>query len=220
MSARPAPIGILGGTFDPIHFGHLRLAHEAAELCGLTRVRLVPGGTPPHRERPGTPAQARLDMARLAAAGNPLLEVDDREVRRAGPGYTVDTLLELRAELGEAQPLCLLVGADAFLGFPTWSRWPRLFELAHVIVAARPGFVLDAATLPGPLAEQTTGRIADEAAALAAAPAGRVFVAAIPPLAISATALRDKLASGRSVRYLLPDAVLQYIATHHLYGVQ
>jgi nicotinate-nucleotide adenylyltransferase len=220
MSTAAAPVGMLGGTFDPIHFGHLRLAHEIAEQCGLAQVRLVPGGTPPHRDVPGTPAEARLEMAKLAAAGNRLLVVDDREVRRTGPGYTVDTLLELRAELGAAQPLCLLVGADAFLGFPGWSRWLQLFELAHVVVAGRPGYSLDGAGLPPALAEQAAARVTRERAALAEAPAGRVFVAQIPPLAISATAIRERLAAGRSARYLLPDAVLQYIELHHLYGVQ
>src|SRR5882672_1998270 len=122
-----APIGILGGTFDPVHFGHLRLAEELAQTLRLAEVRFVPSGTPPHRAQPRTGTAHRLAMVRLAAAGNPLFNVDEREVRRSGPAYTFDTLTELRAELGAATPLVLLVGADAFLDFAAWHRWHELF---------------------------------------------------------------------------------------------
>ena len=138
-----APIGILGGTFDPIHYGHLRLAEELAGTLKLDQVRLVPSGTPPHRSAPGVSAAHRLAMVELAAAGNPRFSVDGREVRRTGPGYTFDTLAELRKEAGDTRPLALLVGADAFLEFATWHRWHEIFGLAHIAVAHRPGYPVE-----------------------------------------------------------------------------
>ncbi|HEV7800113.1 MAG TPA: nicotinate (nicotinamide) nucleotide adenylyltransferase, partial [Burkholderiales bacterium] len=128
------PIGIFGGTFDPIHYGHLRLAEELAEAAKLGEVRFVPSGTPPHRARPGADAHHRVEMARLATAGNPRFVVDDRETQRAGPGYTYDTLTELRQQVGKQRPLALLLGADAFLDLATWHRWHQLFDLAHIVV--------------------------------------------------------------------------------------
>jgi len=220
VSDRPAPVGILGGTFDPIHFGHLRLAQELAEQCGLAEVRLIPTGTPPHRAAPATPATHRLAMTRLAARGNPLLAVDDREVRRQGLCYTVDTLTELRATLGADASLCLLLGADAFRGLAAWSRWRQVFALAHVVVAARPGYGLDEATLAAEVAGELEMRRVSDAAPLARAAAGTILVAEIPGLTISATDIRTRLATGRSARYLIPDAVLDYIALHQLYGDQ
>lgn len=215
-----APVGILGGTFDPIHFGHLRLGLEVAERCGLAQVRFIPAGRPPHRDAPATPAADRLAMARLAAAGNPLFAVDEREVERAGPCYTVDTLDSLRAELGPARPICLITGADAFLGLPKWSRWTRIFDLAHVIVAGRPGYGITTAALDAGLSAEYGRRLAADAAELAQAPAGRILEAEIPLLDISATDIRARRAAGRSARYLLPDAVLDYIDAHGLYGVE
>src|SRR5262245_56588121 len=135
-----APVGILGGTFDPVHYGHLRLALEIGERSGFAEVRFIVAGTPPHRTAPRTTGAQRLQMVKLATAGNPLFAVDDRELKRTGPSYTFDTLTELRSERGAAQPLCLLVGADAFLEIATWHRWTELFGLAHVVVAHRPGF--------------------------------------------------------------------------------
>ena len=127
-----APIGVLGGTFDPIHYGHLRLGEELGETLKLGEVRLVPSGTPPHRSAPQVAAEHRVAMVRLATAGNPRFRVDEREVRRAGPGYTFDTLTELRAEAGDSHPLVLLLGADAFLEFATWRRWHEIFNLVLV----------------------------------------------------------------------------------------
>lgn len=153
-------------------------------------------------------------MVELAAGGNPRLRVDARELRRTGPSYTVDTLLELRAELDAARPLCLLLGVDAYTALMTWSRWERLFDLAHLVVATRPGYALDIMALPAPLAGQTRQRLGS---ALDAGPAGRVLVREISALDISASKIRALLADGRSPRYLLPDSVLDYIESHHLY---
>ncbi len=135
------PIGILGGTFDPIHNGHLRLAQEALEQCRLASVRFIPSGTPPHRSPPHANAQHRMAMVRLALQGNPAFVLDEREVHRTDPCYRVDTLTALRAELGAQQPLCLLMGGDAFLQLHTWHEW-KLFELAHIVVMQRAGMPL------------------------------------------------------------------------------
>lgn len=210
------PIGIFGGTFDPIHFGHLRLAEEMAEGIGLSRVLFIPAGQPPHRGTPRTAAPHRLEMVRRAIAGNPRFAVDAREVQSPRPSYTVDTLTALRAELGDEQPLWLLLGADAFLGLPSWHEWRRLFELAHIAVAARPGAQpMQSDAMPEVLKNEVSQR--QVAAGPDTGPAGSVLLRQTPPLDISATAIRDTLARHGSARYLLPDAVLDYIHEHQLY---
>lgn len=212
------PIGILGGTFDPIHYGHLRLAEEMLELANLRRILFIPTGTPPHRALPQVSAHHRSAMVRLAIADQPAFVLDTREVERTTPCYTVDTLSELRAELGEAQPLCLLMGADAFLQLHTWHEWQRLFELAHIVVGYRPGFTLEdrihAAT---PALRSHYQRRLCAAAALSRQPSGGVAVLAIPELEISATLIRSRVAENRTIRYLLPNPVADYIHQHHLY---
>lgn len=215
------PVGILGGTFDPIHLGHLRLAEEARETLGLGELRLIPSGQPPHRDAPATPAEDRLAMARLAAQGNPGLVVDDGEVRARQKSYTVPTLERLRAELGPGRPLVLILGADAFEGLPSWHRWQSLFDLAHIAVANRPGFAPHGRRWPGTLSpaleEACRGRLGKEPDVLAASPAGRVVAFDMTPLAISASLIRDLLKNGHSARYLLPESVLNYIQAHRLY---
>ena len=215
-----APIGVLGGTFDPIHYGHLRLAEEVGETLRLEEVRFIPSGTPPHRSAPAVPAEHRLAMTQLAAAGNPRFKVDEREVRRAGPGYTHDTLKTLRAEQGETRPLALLLGADAFLEFATWHRWREIFGLAHIAVAYRPGFPVEqwSGRMLLPLAREYAARRMQQPLAVHLAPAGGIVVIPFTALDISATAIRDMLRAGASPRYLLPGAVLDYIRTHRLYA--
>jgi nicotinate-nucleotide adenylyltransferase len=215
------PLGLLGGTFDPIHLGHLRLAEEAREALRLARVRLIPAGQPPHRGEPGSTADDRLAMARLAAAGNPGFEIDDGEVRSERKSYTVLTLERLRAELGPQRPLVLILGADAFEGLPAWHRWQEIFGLAHIAVANRPGYSPHArrwpATLSPALAAACQDRHAADPAELRHTPAGRVLPFDMTPLAISASLIRDLIGHGHSTRYLLPDSVLDYIETHGLY---
>jgi len=213
------PIGIFGGTFDPIHFGHLRLAQELASVFELAQVRFIPTGHPPHRGEPGVSSGQRLEMVRLAISGNPAFVLDEREIFREGPCYTVDTLGELRRELGAAQPLCLLMGADAFLGLTTWHNWQTLFELAHIIVAHRPGFPQTAwaDSMSEPLRQTLKQRQQSDLQALHSTPAGGVFMHTITALDISATFIRSSLQKGKTPRYLLPDAVLDYIQAHHLY---
>ncbi|HTO44279.1 MAG TPA: nicotinate-nucleotide adenylyltransferase [Burkholderiales bacterium] len=217
MATLPGPVGILGGTFDPVHYAHLRLAEEVADALDLAQVRFVPASIPPHRASPQVSATHRADMVRLACADNARFALDDRECRRAGPSYTVDTLLELRAELGSACSLCLLMGLDAFLGLTTWSRWERLFELAHIVIAHRPGFALDPAAVPAALARELDARRAQSTRELRQSWAGLVWLQAITPLDISATAIREAIRERRSPRYLLPDSVLDYIHRSSLY---
>lgn len=214
-----APIGILGGTFDPIHFGHLRLAQELGEALKLEQVRFIPSGTPPHRGSPQASAADRLAMVQMAIRDNPLFSVDDRETRRAGAGYTVDTLAELRRETGATRPICLLLGADAFLDLATWSRWHELFDYAHIVVAHRPGFAVDTwhLRMPQPLAREYSARLMRQPLAVHLAGGGGVVVAPIAALDISATLIRDAVSRGASPRYLLPDSVLDYIHSKGLY---
>jgi nicotinate-nucleotide adenylyltransferase len=210
-------IGVFGGTFDPIHYAHLRLAEELGERLALAEVRFVPARIPPHRAAPNVTAEHRLAMVRLATRGNPRFRVDDRECHREGPSYTVDTLAELRAELGQARPLMLIMGEDAYLSLTTWSRWERLYDLAHIVVAARPGFDLELERLNAPLAAQTAPRLTSRPQDLLPVSHGRVLAADTTPLPISATDIRAHLETGHSARYLLPEEVLAYIRTHHLY---
>jgi nicotinate-nucleotide adenylyltransferase len=201
------PLGILGGTFDPIHFGHLRTAVELAWTLGLGEVRLMPAGTPPHRPPPVASADLRWRMLVAAVAGKSGLVPDNRELRRVGPSYTVDTLMELRDENGD-RPLCLILGADAFAGLGSWHRWRELPDLAHLVVVQRPGHTVPAAGAAG---ELLAARGASSPAELAAAPAGRVLLQAVTPLAIAASAIRALVAQGGDPAFLVPDAVREII---------
>jgi nicotinate-nucleotide adenylyltransferase len=210
-------IGILGGTFDPIHYAHLRLAEEMADALALGEVRFIPASVPPHRATPRVTAADRLEMTRLACAGNARFVVDDRECRRAGPSYSVDTLMDLRTEVGNERPLCLMMGVDAFLALTTWSRWETLFELAHIAIAHRPGFTLGPAEMPPALARYLERFSVATISQIHGAAAGLIWLQPIAPLDISATGIRAAIREGRSPRYLLPDSVLDYIHRNTLY---
>ena len=212
-----APIGIMGGTFDPVHFGHLRLAQEAAEILGLERVRWVPAGQPWHRVEPLAPAAHRLEMVRLAIEENSLFELDDAEIRQTAPGFTVETLERLRAEFGPQRSIVLLLGTDAFRGLTSWQRWRDLFPLAHIFVAQRPGHSLTPGGMPAALAAEWRKR-AGTPDALRERPGGAVVTYGTTALDISASAIRAHFAQKRSPRYLLPSAVLDYIEAHGLYA--
>lgn len=211
------PLGLFGGTFDPVHYGHLRMAEEAIAHLALGGVRWIPAGQPPHRGTPQVTAAQRLDMVRCATAANPRFSVDAGEVEAAAPSYTVHTLERLRRELGDRQQLVLLVGADAFAGLATWHRWRDIFALAHVAVSHRPGFPVETASLPHDLATEFNDRRLTDVAALKTSPAGGIVTFAMTQLAISATQIRKLLANELSARYLLPDDVLDYIQLHSLY---
>ena len=197
------PLALFGGTFDPIHNAHLRVAWEAAEFLSAD-VRLLPASVPPHRDQPRASAQQRAALVRAALVGQDRLVLDTRELHREGPSYTIDTLAELRAEVGDAHPLVLLVGADAFAGLPGWHRWRELFDLAHVGVLTRPGH--DGA-LPTELRTKIASRRCSEVRGLHEAAAGRVLPIPVTPLDISASQVRALLASGREPRWLVPDAL-------------
>ncbi len=217
-SSQIAPtLALFGGTFDPIHFAHLRLAEEIGDRLGLVEVRFLPASIPPHRGAPNVTAAHRVAMVRQAIAGNPRFTLDDRECRRSGPSYTVDTLCELRAELGPQRPLLLLMGMDSYVALTTWSRWQQLYDHAHIVIAQRPGYALDPDQLLPELGQRTRSALTADPAALHAQPAGRVLALDTSPLEISATAIRALLADGHSARYLLPEAVLDYIDQHQLY---
>ncbi len=217
-AARPV-VGLLGGTFDPIHFGHLRLAEELAEVLRIGQVRFIPAGHPPHRGQPRAAAPHRLEMARRAVAENPRFLLDPREIDKSGPCYSVETLATLRAELPPGTPLVLFMGGDAFLGLTTWHEWRQLFDLAHIAVAHRPGYSLASweDALPDPLRTLLSTRRCEHAAEIAEKPAGRVFLHTITQLDISASQIRDRALRGKSLRYLLPDSVIDYINENHLY---
>ena len=208
-------IGIFGGTFDPIHYAHLRTALEVQQQLELAELRFIPAAIPPHRPQPLASPQQRLDMVRLAILDQPGMTVDGRELEREGPSYMVDTLASLRDELGDV-PLVLILGLDALLGLPAWHQWTRLIELAHIVVMERPGVVLPE---QDELAELVRAHRSEEVARLAQEPAGTMLFVPVSQLAISATDIRAQLAAGASPRFLLPDAVLDYILDEGLYGV-
>jgi nicotinate-nucleotide adenylyltransferase len=199
------PLAILGGTFDPVHIGHLCAAWEAAEALDA-EVRLMPARVPPHRLPPVADAAQRVAILRAALHGQDRLGLDIRELDRDGPSWTIDTLIDLRSEHGPDRPLVLLVGADAFAGLGSWHRWRELFDFAHIGVLTRPGPSFE---LPVELAAAVGKRRATDAASLHASPAGRVLNIAVTALEISATHVREELAAGREPRYLLPYQVFE-----------
>lgn len=212
------PLGILGGTFDPIHTAHLRLAEEATRQLGLGGVLWIPAGQPHHRAAPRASAEQRLAMVSLAVADHPEYLVDDTEIRADAPSYTVPTLERLRVRYGERRPLVLLMGADAFLGLTSWHRWRELFGLAHIGVASRPSFTLAAEAMPTELADQFHRRHGSQLTALATAPAGTITTFPLVAGTVSSTEVRARLREGAGVDELLPAPVLDYIHRHQLYS--
>ncbi|MDR1368154.1 MAG: nicotinate-nucleotide adenylyltransferase [Candidatus Accumulibacter sp.] len=213
------PLGLFGGTFDPIHFAHLRLAEAAYGELGLSGIRWIPAGKPVLRESPHADARQRLEMVRLAIADNPRFELDATEVEADRPSYTVPTIERLRQpdQCGAELPLVLLVGADAFSSLPSWHLWERLFKLAHIAVARRPGFPIEPETLPEHLSEVWRARFSADPDVLSHAPSGAIVSFPMTPLGISATRIRQLILSGLSTRYLLPDPVIAYIEERRFY---
>lgn len=206
-------VGVLGGMFDPVHHGHLRTALEVLESLPLDQMRLVPCGTPAHRAPTRASCARRIDMLRLATRGEPRFVVDTRECEREGVSYMVDTLSSLKREEPERR-LFLLLGTDAFNGLPGWKRWRELFELAHLVVLARPGWELQAGE---PLSGEYEARRVRGAEALMQREAGAVLCYELTPLMISSSHIREVISSGKSARYLLPEQVCDYIDDHRLY---
>jgi len=207
-------VALFGGTFDPVHYGHLRAAAEVAEQLKVSDFRLLPAGQPPHREGTWAEAHHRLAMLELALAPYPDLRVDDREIQRSGPSFMVDTLADLRSEVGSA-PILLCVGQDAANDLNRWHRWRELFELAHLVIMARP---LSQPRYPQDLGEMFDQRRVKRTRDLMDSPSGLVRHVEITQLAISSTDIRRQLASGRDPRFLLPATVLAYVRKHGLYA--
>jgi len=213
----PDPVGILGGTFDPVHLAHLALARAALDRLGIAQVRWIPAGQPWHRNVPGASPADRVAMVRAAIAAEPRFALDVSEADAGAPGYTVDTLIRLRQESGAQQPLVLLMGADAFRGLSSWHRWEEIPGLAHIAVATRPGFPL--VDLDAPLAV-VFKRCRLASADFSHAPAGGIHVFELVAGTVSATEARTLIAAGApdtKLRELLPTPVLDYIQQHHLY---
>ena len=211
------PLGILGGTFDPVHNAHLRLAEEALRQLRLGEVLWIPAGQPRHRAPPVAGSEDRLAMVRLAVAPHAEYRIDDTEIRADEPSYTVPTLERLRRTYGK-RPLVLLMGADAFLGLASWHRWRELFGLAHIGVVSRPTFALGPDAMPAELADEFRRRHKTQFTALATAPAGAVVPFAMEAGTVSSTEVRTKLRQGGAVDELLPAPVLDYIRHHRLYS--
>ena len=209
-----APLGILGGTFNPVHYGHLRSALELVQRLQLAQLRLMPCAVPPHREVPSCSATHRAAMVELAVADEPDLVCDARELQRSGKSYTIDSLIELRREIDPGQSLCLVMGCDAVRGIDQWHRWQELLDWAHIIVIARPGWQLPHT---GKVAQWLQSHLVAGAPALRSALAGGIVIEELRPLPISSTEIRQLLARGQSPRYLLPEPVLGYIKMHNLY---
>ena len=208
------PVGIFGGTFDPIHYGHLRTAFEMLQALRFGEIRFVPSGDPPHRGETYADAKLRFEMVRVATEAQPGFVVDDRELKRDGPSYTIDTLTSLRAEQCDV-PLGLILGMDAFLGLTTWHRWDEILGLAHIVVAHRPGWrAPDIGALGELISDYGTHRIDD----LHDHSHGRIHIHAVTQLEISSTEIRELVAAGRDPRFLMPDSVRDVIASSGCYA--
>ena len=209
-----SPIGIFGGTFDPIHYGHLRTAFEMLQALKFGEICFIPSGDPPHRGETFADAELRLEMVRVATVNQPGLLVDDRELRRDGPSYTIDTLESFREEQGDT-PIGLIVGMDAFLGLTSWYRWDEILDMAHIVVAHRPGWKApDIGALGELITEHGTHRIGD----LHANRNGYVHIHAVTQLEIASTEIRELVAAGRDPRFLMPDAVRDVILNTNCYA--
>ena len=220
MSNSGAPlVGIFGGTFDPIHYGHLRIAEEIVKTVGLQKLYFVPAGMPRLRHSPVASPQHRVEIVRLAIQKNPDFVLDEREINRGGVSYSIDTVREFKQEFGEEIRLCFVLGADAFINLPEWNNWKELFNLCHFIVSTRPGYTLTLIKelLSKELREECSQRWVSNTESLRKDTSGLIFIASTTMLDISATSIRAHIAVGRSVRYLVPDIAVNYISENKLY---
>ncbi|KGK41433.1 nicotinate-nucleotide adenylyltransferase [Nitrincola sp. A-D6] len=209
------PYVFMGGTFDPVHHGHLRTALEIQQWLQVSQVSLIPSGEPVHREQPGCSAEHRLAMVTLAVADAASLHVDEREVSSSEPSFSALTLTSLRNELGPQRPICMVMGMDAYLTLPQWKDWHTFLSLCHIIAVARPGYQYQPVAQ---MDEFTRLHAAESPLVLTEKPCGSVLIHELTPLGISATQIRELIGQGHSPRYLLPDQVWEYIKQHQLYS--
>jgi nicotinate-nucleotide adenylyltransferase len=207
-------IGLFGGTFDPIHFGHLRPALEVMEALSLEELRFIPAHVPPHRDTPLITAKQRSEMVAVAIDEQPGFVLDTCELERNGPSYTVDTLHDFRQRYGENTPLVLLLGTDAFAGLPSWHRWEELLQLTHIVVMQRPADDSESTAIPADFLHKYH---TDDPTALQHSPAGSILRGPVTQLDISATDIRERLRQGRSVHYLMPQVLIETISSLNLY---
>lgn len=216
-------IGLLGGTFNPIHFGHLRMAQALAEALNLVEVRFIPSANPPHKAAPVVSAQQRAEMVQLAIADNPLFKLDTCELNRQGASYTIDTLIALREDLGKDVSLCLIMGSDAFSKLDSWHCWDELLNYCHIVLVQRPDNPTHSKQAQPKLSDQLTAYLTnhytENSDDLAEKSAGYIHMQHITAQDISATNIRKMLANGHSAKYLLPEQVLAYIKQQHLYAL-
>jgi nicotinate-nucleotide adenylyltransferase len=210
-------VGILGGTFNPIHFGHLRMAEELADALNLNTVRFIPAANPPHKDAPAISAEQRAAMVKLAITNNDSFIFDDRELHRTGASYTLDTLFSLREELGEKTSITLFMGSDVFTKFDTWHRWQEIISLCHIALVQRPQLRGHEHTLSKTLETFLHNHYSENSDDMHQQAAGFVTMRQITALDISSTAIRNALQHGDSVRYLMPDNVMEYIQQYQLY---
>ena len=218
QTAKQSVIGLMGGTFNPIHYGHLRMAQELAEALHLDEVRFIPAANPPHKTEPKISAQHRAAMVQLGIANNPVFSLDDRELHRSGASYTVDTLLSLRDELGSQTSLVLLIGSDAFTKLNTWHRWQEIMQLCHIALVQRPLTTANKEALPKALETFLHNHYTENIQELQESPAGWITMQQITALDISSTTIRDTIHNKHSARYLMPDSIIDYIQAHQLYA--
>ena len=213
-SVKVSGLAIMGGTFDPVHNGHLRTAVEILDRYHYSNLKLIPCFQPVHKDRPSVLPQHRLDMARLAISGDARLSVDSREIDREGPSYSIDTLRDLREEIGPDESLIMVLGMDSFLSLPTWHKWQQIIKYAHLLVGSRPGWEPDLISELSGFCENYRAASSHE---LQCAPSGRVWFETLTPLGISSSMIRALARKNESIAYLLPEPVQKYIEQHQLY---
>ncbi len=208
-------VALFGGTFNPVHLGHLRIATELAEILPVSKIKMMPSGYPPHRGDDLAAAEHRLGMLKVAIGdNNPLLIADDIELQRASPSYSIDTLSILRADLGPDTSLILCLGMDAFININTWHEWHKLLDLCHIAVCSRPGYSVPSS---GPLYNWIERNTCNKPSTLDKSPAGKIFFCELTMLPISSTSIREKVAQGKSIQFMTPNNVLNYIKQNRLY---
>ncbi|MBQ0211912.1 nicotinate-nucleotide adenylyltransferase [Proteus vulgaris] len=208
-------IALYGGTFDPIHYGHLRPVEALSGLIGLKEVVWLPNNIPPHRPQPEASSQQRLDMVRLALEPYSSFKVDTRELEKLTPSYTIETLRDFRQEIGNKQPLAFIIGQDSLLSINTWHQWEKLLDICHLLVCARPGYQthFESPQMQEWLKKHQTNQQED----IHYLPSGKIFLADTPLYNISATDIRARHKAGIDCHDLLPSSVEDYIRQQQLY---